>query len=159
VTDLQEDFTRRPRGSEGRDGVGPTLEELAATAIDCGLNIHRQFGPGLLESAYEKILAHRLAQRGLEVATQVMVPITVDGIVIEPGFRADLIVEGRLLIEIKSVERLLNVHAKQVLTYLRLMDLHLGLLMNFSGERFSEGLKRIVNNHRDHAGSDLKIHR
>ena len=136
-----------------------TIEELAAVAVDCGLSVHRELGPGLLESAYEKVLAHRLSQRGLEVSTQVAVPIHVDGLVIDQGFRADIVVAGRLLLEIKSVERLQEVHAKQVLTYLRFMGLPLGLLMNFSGEKFSHGLKRIVNNHWDTTGSKLAVHR
>ena len=142
-----------------REGAGRSVEELATHAIDCGLKVHQEFGPGLLESAYERVLAHRLSQRGLRVATQVDVPIVVDGIVLGQGFRADVLVEGKLLIEVKSCERLLDVHAKQVLTYLRLMKLPLGLLINFSGERFSHGLKRIVNNHIDHEGSPLRIHR
>lgn len=135
-----------------------TLEELATIAIDCGLKMHRRLGPGLLESAYERVLAHLLREHGLEVSTQVAVPIVVDGVVIDPGFRADILVDKRLLIEVKSVDRLQEVHAKQVLTYLRFMELPLGLLMNFSGERFSHGLKRIVNNHRDTAASGLDIH-
>jgi iron complex transport system substrate-binding protein len=135
-----------------------TIEELATVAVDCGLKVHQRLGPGLLESAYERVLAHKLGQCGLEVSTQVAIPITVDGIVIDQGFRADILVNGRLLIEVKSVERLLDVHAKQVLTYFRFMELPLGLLMNFSGERFSHGLKRIVNNHRDTAGSRLDMH-
>ncbi len=135
-----------------------TVEEIASIAIDCGLKVHQHLGPGLLETAYEKVLAHRLRQRGLSVATQVAVPIVVDGIVLDQGFRADLIVEGRLLIEVKSIERLLEVHTMQVMTYLRFMDLSLGLLMNFSGEKFTHGLKRVVNNHRDTTGSTLKLH-
>jgi iron complex transport system substrate-binding protein len=157
--DSESSFTRSPRRREGREGAGFSVEELATHAIDCGLKIHQEFGPGLLESAYERVLAHRLVQRGLVVATQVDVPIVVDGIVLGQGFRADVLVEGKLLIEVKSCERLLDVHAKQVLTYLRLMKLPLGLLMNFSGERFSPGLKRIVNNHLSHDGSPLEIHR
>ncbi len=135
-----------------------TVEELATAAINCGLKVHQDLGPGLLESAYEKVLAHRLRQSGLDTVTQVSVPIIVDGIVIDPGFRVDVLVNGKLLIEIKSVERQTEVHAKQVLTYLRLMKLPLGLLMNFSGEKFSHGLKRIVNNHHDAAGSGLRLH-
>jgi GxxExxY protein len=135
-----------------------TIEELAAEAVDCGLGVHKQLGPGLLESAYEKVLAYRLQQRGLEVATQVAVPIVVDGIVIDQSFRADLIVANRLLIEVKSVDRLLEVHTMQVMTYLRFMELPLGLLMNFSGEKFSHGLKRVVNRHHDTSGSKLRLH-
>lgn len=135
-----------------------TIEELAATAVDCGLQVHRRLGPGLLESAYERVLAQLLQQSGIEVTTQVPVRIVIDDLIVDPGFRADMLLDGRLLIEIKSVERLQEVHAKQVLTYLRFLDLPLGLLMNFSGDRFSHGLKRIVNNHRNTSASRLDIH-
>jgi GxxExxY protein len=134
------------------------IEALAAIAIDCGLKVHQKLGPGLLESAYETVLAHKLGEHGLALQTQVSVPIVVDGLIIDPGFRADIVVEGKLLIEIKSVERLVPVHGKQVLTYLRFMELPLGLLMNFSGATFREGLKRVVNSHVDIRGSTLGIH-
>lgn len=134
------------------------VEELSKIAVECGLQVHRDLGPGLLEVAYEKVLAHRLRQHGLEVSTQVTVPISVDGIVIDQGLRVDILIEGSLLIEVKSVDRLANVHAKQVLTYLRFLKLPLGLLMNFSGDRFVDGLKRIVNDHRETAGSNLRLH-
>ena len=90
--------------------------------------------------------------------TPALVPITVDGLCIENGFRADILVEGQLLIEVKSVDRFEPVHAKQVLTYLRLLDMPLGLLMNFSGATFREGLRRVVNNHQEIGGSPLNIH-
>jgi GxxExxY protein len=92
-------------------------------------------------------LAHALERRGLSVERQKMIAIEVDGLVIKAGFRADLIVEGRLLIELKSIDQLAPVHAKQVLTYLRFLELPVGLLMNFGGDTFKEGLKRIINNH------------
>lgn len=134
------------------------VEEIAAIAVDCGLQVHRELGPGLLESAYETVLAHLLTKRGLDVKTQVIVPITYDGIIIDQGFRADIIAEGKVLIELKSVERLMPVHGKQVLTYLRFLNLPVGLLMNFSSETFREGLKRIVNNHHQTESSRLNIH-
>ena len=134
------------------------IEELASVAINCGLMVHKRLGPGLLETAYEKILAHKISVLGLSVKTQVLMPIEIDGMLVEQGFRADIIVEGKLLIEVKSVERLAPVHSRQVLTYLRFMNLPLGLLMNFSGMTFREGLKRVVNNHQDSTGSRLKIH-
>jgi GxxExxY protein len=134
------------------------IEALAAIAVDCGLKVHQKLGPGLLESAFETVLAHFLQHRGLTVQTQVPVPIIVDGQKIDPGFRADILIEGKLLVEIKSVERLVAVHGKQVLTYLRFMNLPLGLLMNFSGATFKEGLRRIVNGHSATQGSTLEIH-
>jgi GxxExxY protein len=138
--------------------MNKSVEEIAAIAVDCGLQIHKDLGPGLLESAYETVLAHLLIKRGLEVKTQMIVPIIYDGIKIDQGFRADIIVEAKLLVELKSVERLMPVHGKQVLTYLRFMNLPIGLLMNFSSETFREGLKRIVNNHDQTQSSSLKIH-
>ena len=123
------------------------VEALATIAIDCGFKLHSQLGPGLLESAYEAVMAHSLAKRSLAVERQRPVPVTYDGVAVDEGFRLDLLVEGKLLIELKSVERLAPVHGKQVLTYLRLMNLSLGLLMNFGAPTFREGCKRVVNNH------------
>jgi len=122
-------------------------EALATIAVDCGFKLHQRLGPGLLESAYEAVLAESLARRGVAVERQQPVPILFDGIAINEGFRADLLLEGKLLIELKSVERIAPVHGKQVLTYLRLLDLPLGLLMNFGAATFREGIKRIANNH------------
>ena len=135
-------------GTKGTKGTKQTeLEDIARETIDCGLAVHRQLGPGLLESVYESVLAESLRQNGLLAERQVLVPIVVNGIALRDGFRADLIVEKRLLIEVKSIERLSGVHQKQVLTYLRLMDFPLGLLMNFGGETFKDGLRRIANNY------------
>jgi iron complex transport system substrate-binding protein len=132
-------------GHKGR--AEPGLEELARIAIDCGLKIHQALGPGLLESAYEACMAYSLAERGLRVERQKPIPIQFNGTVIEVGFRADLLVEGQLLIELKSTEAHAPVHAKQVLTYLRLMGLPLGLLMNFGAQTFKEGLRRLANDY------------
>lgn len=121
------------------------IEEIAARAIDCGFKVHKQFGPGLLESVYEMVLAIGLTNSGFRVERQKPVPLVFGGIAIPDAFRADLIVEERLIIEVKSIERLAPVHAKQLLTYLRLMEQPLGLLMNFGCETFREGVKRVVN--------------
>ena len=129
------------------DGVPRELEELAKIAVDCGFRLHKEIGPGLLESVYEVLLAESLKEAGLEVARQVPVPIKFKGIVVDNAFRADLLVERRLLLELKSTERTAQVHAKQVLTYLRLMDLPLGLLMNFGQSTFKGGLQRVANNY------------
>lgn len=133
------------------------VEELSAIAVDCGLQVHKDLGPGMLESAYEAVMAHLMMKRGLSVERQKVIPITYDGLVIEQGFRADLIVEGQLLIELKTVERISLVHARQVRTYLKFTGLHVGLLMNFSTEKFTDGLKRIVNNHFATENSRLSI--
>ena len=133
------------------------VEAVAAIAVDCGLKMHRALGPGLLESAYEAVLAHSLQRRGLSVERQKLVPIHFEGLVVEGGFRADILIENVLLIELKSIDRLLPVHAKQVLTYLRFLELPVGLLMNFGGETFKEGLRRIVNQHDPSPHSPLRI--
>ena len=127
------------------------IEELASTAVDCGFHLHKELGPGLLESVYEAVLAEALIERGLSVQRQQPIPIKFRGIALNEGFRADLIVESRLVIEVKSVERNAPVHAKQLLTYLRLMKQPLGLLMNFGCETFRDGLKRVVNGHNSFA--------
>jgi len=133
------------------------LEEIARIAVDCGFKLHERLGPGLLESVYEVVLFEAIRRRGLDVQRQVPIKIRIDDLVINEGFRADLLVEGRLLVELKSVEALAAVHKKQLLTYLRLMDLPLGLLMNFGAASYREGVKRIVNNHTEFASSRLRV--
>ena len=124
------------------------LEALARISIDCGFRLHESLGPGLLESVYEACLSQSLAKRGLVVERQKPIPIRFDGMVLQEGFWIDLLVERQLLIELKSTEHHAPVHAKQVITYLRLMNLPLGLLMNFGGYTFKEGVRRLVNNYR-----------
>jgi GxxExxY protein len=121
------------------------VEQLARVAIDCGMRLHKRLGPGLLESVYEIILCEQLQREGLLVERQKAVSIDVDGIRIADAFRVDLLVNGTLVLEIKSVDRLAPVHSKQLLTYLKLLDLPLGLLMNFGQETLRDGLRRIVN--------------
>jgi GxxExxY protein len=123
----------------------PGIEELARIAVDCGLHIHKELGPGLLESVYEAILAERLRRSGCAVERQKLLPVTFDGVTLPDGFRVDLLVGGKLIIEVKSVERLAPVHSKQLLTYIRLAKQPVGLLMNFGGDTFREGLRRVVN--------------
>jgi len=123
------------------------LEDLAKCAVDCGFQIHRGLGPGLLELVYEALLANSLVRRGLLVERQKPLPIRFDGVQLEEGYRVDLLVESRLIIEIKSIDRLAPVHGKQLLTYLRLAEQPLGLLMNFGGETFKEGVRRVANSY------------
>lgn len=123
------------------------LEALVRRVIDIGFGLHRDLGPGLLESAYEMILFEKLRQQGIEVRRQVPISVSYDGIFIENAFKVDLLIESRLIVELKSVERTLPVHGKQVLTYLRLMNLKLGLLMNFGQTLFKDGIKRITNDY------------
>ena len=121
------------------------IEELARIAVDCGYHLHRDLGPGLLESAYEALMAEGLRQSGCAVERQIPLPLQYKGVVVDNAFKIDLLVERRLVIELKSIERLAPVHGKQVLTYLRLTDLPLGLLMNFGQATFKDGLKRVAN--------------
>ena len=123
------------------------LEALARKVIDCGYRIHRDLGPGLLESAYEALLFAALIQAGISAQRQVPFRMNYNGVVVDNAFKIDLLIEHSLIVELKSIERLAPVHSKQVLTYLRLMDLPLGLLMNFGQATFKDGLRRIVNDY------------
>lgn len=122
-----------------------TENELGKVIVDAALAVHRELGPGLLESVYEGALAHELRMRGLDVRTQVPVAVRYRGVEFREGFRADLIVEDKVIIEIKSVETLNNAHKKQVLTYLRLSGRKLGFLINFGEHLIKNGIVRIVN--------------
>jgi GxxExxY protein len=134
------------------------IEEVGRIALNCGLSVHRQLGPGMLESAYETVMAHVLERSGLSVERQRVIPITFDGLEIERGFRADIIIENVVLLELKAVPQTLPVHTKQVLTYLRFIDMRLGYVMNFGCETFREGVRRIVNKHEASSSSTLRIH-
>ena len=124
--------------------------ELAKIVVDAAYRIHSKLGPGLLESVYQAVLAHELRKAGLHVAIEVSVPVKWDELLLEVGFRADLVVENKLLVELKSIEQILSVHKKQVLTYLRLADCRLGLLINFGSELIKDGIIRVVNGLPDH---------
>ncbi len=121
-----------------------TENEIARIVVDACFRIHTGLGPGLLESVYEVVLAHELEGRGLRVQRQVAVPIVWEGQKFDEGFRADLIVEDMLIVELKSVEKVAPVHAKQLLTYLRLTDRRLGLLVNFGEALIKDGVKRVA---------------
>ena len=122
-----------------------TENELAKEIVDAAYHIHINLGPGLLESIYERVLSYELKKRGLHCKQQVVVPVCYDGVLFNEGFRADLIVEDKVIVELKSVEHLLPVHHKQLLTYLRLMDKRLGLLINFNEVKIKDGIHRMVN--------------
>jgi GxxExxY protein len=121
------------------------IEAMAADVIDASFRIHRDLGPGLLESVYETVLAAQLERKGYRVERQRPISFDFDGLHFEAAFRIDILVEGRLLVEIKSIDRLNPMHLKQVLTYLRLTKQPLGLLINFGGATLKDGLRRIVN--------------
>ena len=108
--------------------------------------IHKRLGPGLLESVYEATLAYELAKRGLQLRRQQSMPVVYEAVRMDVGFRADLIVEGKVIVEIKSIDAIAPVHRKQLLTYLRLTDKRLGLLINFNVELIKDGITRVVNN-------------
>lgn len=120
--------------------------ELAKIVVDAALRVHMTLGPGLFESVYEEVLCYELTEkRNLHLQRQPAIPVTYEGITMELGFRADLIVENKVLIELKSVEAIIKVHQKQMLTYLRLTRLKLGLLLNFNEALLKDGIQRIVN--------------
>ena len=122
-----------------------TENQLSKIILDTAFKVHTKTGPGLLESVYEVILTHELRKHGLHVERQVSIPIRYDELTFDEGFRADLLVEGKVIVELKSVEQLVRVHSKQVLTQLRLSDRRLGLLINFGEVRLKDGIERIVN--------------
>jgi GxxExxY protein len=121
-----------------------TENELSKIIVDVSYKIHTKLGPGLLESVYEAILYHELTKRNLKVERQKPIPVIWDDIHLDIGFRSDLIVEEKVIIEIKSVEKISNVHLKQLLTYIRVTDLRLGLLINFNEALIKNGIKRVV---------------
>ncbi len=123
-----------------------TENEISAIVVDVCYKIHVKLGPGLLESVYESILNHELIKRGLFVERQKPLPVVWDGICLDIGFRTDLIVENKVILEIKSIEQVTNVHAKQVLTYLRITKMKLGLLINFNVPIIKVGITRVVSN-------------
>ncbi|MSQ94527.1 MAG: GxxExxY protein [Gemmataceae bacterium] len=118
--------------------------ELATIVVDIAYQIHTRLGPGLLESVYQAILLHELRKRGLSVESEKPVPVVWDELALEIGFRADLIVEGKLILELKSVDQIAKVHKKQLLTYMRLTNCRLGLLINFGAELIKDGVSRVA---------------
>jgi GxxExxY protein len=133
------------------------LDDITGAVVDAAMKIHMELGPGLLESVYEAVLARSLVRRGFKVERQKPIRFEYDGMVFEEGFRADLLVEGQVVVELKSVEKLAPVHSKQLLTYLRLMHLPVGLLINFGAATLKEGLQRIVNNLPASASPSLRL--
>lgn len=122
-----------------------TENEIAKVVVNSAFKVHTLLGPGLLESVYETVLAYELKKRGLRATRQQPIPVVYEEIQMDDGFRADLIVEGRLIVELKSVKVIAPVHKKQLLTYLRLSDRRLGLLINFGSEFIKDGITRVVN--------------
>jgi GxxExxY protein len=123
------------------------VNEVTREIVDAAIFVHTRLGPGLFESVYEAVLGQEMERRGFTVRRQMAMPLEIDGLRFEEAFRIDLFVDGQVVVELKSVDRLAPVHSKQVLTYLRLMKLPLGLLINFGGLTLKEGLRRIVNSY------------
>jgi GxxExxY protein len=129
--------------------------QLSKIILDAAFKVHTRTGPGLLESVYEIILAHELRKQGLRVERQVPILIRYDELTFDEGFRADLLVEGKVIVELKSLEKLIPVHSKQVLTQLRLSERRLGLLINFGEVHLKNGIERIVNGLPEEQGTGL----
>jgi GxxExxY protein len=122
-----------------------TENDITGKIVDCCIKLHRALGPGLLESVYEEVLVHELKKLGLLCERQVGVPFFYDGLKMDLGFRADIIVEGKVIVELKSIDSVLPVHKKQLLTYLKLSQKKVGLLINFNEELIKNGITRIAN--------------
>ncbi|MBP8879410.1 MAG: GxxExxY protein [Flavobacteriales bacterium] len=139
--------------------TGSDPEELSALVVDAAFHIHDKLGPGLLESVYTSVLARALQRKGLKVERERIVVFEFDGMQFNDGLRIDLLVNDVLVVELKSVEAFAPVHFKQLLTYLRLMGLPLGLLINFGAATFKAGCRRVVNDHRSTENSHLRINK
>jgi GxxExxY protein len=127
--------------------VTRSVEELSHAVIGAALKVHSALGPGLLESAYEQCLLYELLKRNIHALSQVSLPIHYDGQTIEAGYRIDVLVENELILELKATEKLLPIHTAQLLSYLKMSDKSLGLLINFNVASLKNGIKRVVNNH------------
>ncbi|KAF0220649.1 MAG: hypothetical protein FD174_973 [Geobacteraceae bacterium] len=119
--------------------------DIAKEIVDAAYKIHKTLGPGLLESVYEAVLAFELEKRGFRIACQHPLPVIYESVKLDVGFRADMVVDGKVIVELKSVETLAPVHKKQLLTYLRVSDIKLGLLVNFGSNLIKDGIVRVVN--------------
>ena len=120
-------------------------EKVGKVILDCAFKVHSALGPGLLESAYEACLAYELKQQGLDVRQQVMLPVTYEKILLDAGYRLDLLVNNRVVIELKAVNKITDLHQAQLISYLKLGDFVLGYLLNFNVNRLKDGIKRVVN--------------
>jgi GxxExxY protein len=125
-------------------GVDFHADPLVFKIVGCGIEVHSKLGPGLLESVYERCLAHELTMQGLRFMRQVRVPVEYKGIQLDCGYRADFVIESRIVLELKAIEGLLPLHQAQVLTYTKLLNLKQGLLMNFNSQKLTDGLKSVI---------------
>lgn len=122
------------------------IEKIASEIVDAAIKVHKALGPGLLESAYQQCLIYELKKRGLKVDSEVAMPVTYDGMKIDAGYRMDIVVDGLIVIENKTVEKIMPIHQAQLLTYLKLSGMNLGFLLNWNVTIMKDGIKRIVNN-------------
>ena len=122
-----------------------TENEIATMIVDASYKVHKTLGPGLLESAYEAVLAYELERRDAVVSRQQVIPVVYESVRLEEGYRADLVVNGKVIVELKSVEKIVPLHKKQLLTYLKLANMRLGLLINFGDNLIKDGITRVVN--------------
>ena len=145
-------MTRRIASRGDAEALSPQSEDvnrITAAVIDAAVRIHRDLGPGLLESVYEAILQKKLQASGFRVARQVAIPVRYEGLSFQEGFRADLLVDGRVILELKSVEQISKAHKKQLLTYLKLSGLQVGLILNFGAHLMRDGIARVVCNYKE----------
>ncbi len=139
-------LTQRRKDAENEVQRGMIENEISGMVVDAAYKVHTTLGPGLLESVYESVMDFELRRRKLTVNRQVVIPVFYEGVRLDEGFRADLIVEDQVIVELKSVEAVHPVHKKQLLTYLRLADKRVGLLINFNVTLIKDGISRVVNN-------------
>ena len=125
--------------------AGMEIDQITGAIVDAAMKVHTALGPGLLESVYETCLKHELVKRGLKVNSQVWLPVLYDGITIEGGYKMDLLVEDEVIVELKVVEQILEIHKAQLLSYLKLSDKKVGLLINFNVVHLRDGIRRLVN--------------
>ena len=123
-----------------------TENEIGKIVVDSAIKVHKALGPGLLESAYEACLAYELKKTGLDVQTQVGLPLKYEDVMLDVGYRVDILIEKKVVLELKTVERLLPIHEAQIISYLKLSNCKLGFLLNFKVYRMKDGIRRIVNN-------------
>ncbi|MGB8061061.1 MAG: GxxExxY protein [Candidatus Sulfotelmatobacter sp.] len=129
------------------------VDEITGSIVDAAMRVHTALGPGLIESVYEKCLKHELIKRGLRVESQIWVPVIYDGVEIEGGYKIDLLVDGQVIVELKVVEQLLEVHKAQLLSYLKLSNKHVGLVINFNVVHLRNGIRRLVNHYQSSASA------
>ena len=133
------------------------INQITGSIVDAAMKVHTALGPGLLESVYEKCLRHELSKRGFRVQSQVWLPVVYDWIEMEGSYKMDLLVEGQVIVELKVVEQILEVHKAQLLSYLKLADKQVGLLINFNVVPLPDGIRRLANHHQSSASSAVMV--